>query len=186
MYKPRFVIALSASLMFLHGCGPLTVRDDAAGTYVAAQGGRFELHEDITIRAGRTRAYLQDGTIAGGINEFQPHCQLEVSTLGESPRTVHADSFTITRVATRTDQVVQSVPLRLAALGNSALAHFDFMNNGEMRRMYAYTFQLHSDRQPDVHMLICGGAFDSPGLAEFPTLGDIAWVLGKYGTLHLQ
>lgn len=186
MYKSCFVVALAASLMFLHGCGPLTVRDAAAGNYVPARGGLFELHEDITISGGRTRAYLQDGAIVAGVNEFLPHCQLEIDTLSESPRTVHADSFTITRVGTRTDQVVQTVPLRLAALEGFTPAHFNHIDSGEMRRMYVYVFQLHSDRQPDVRSLTCGGAFDSPGLAQLPTLEDIARALGKYGTLRLQ
>lgn len=176
--------ALSAAL--LAGCGPLTIRDAERNAYVPAQAGTFELHKEITIRGGRARAYLQGGAIVMGVNEFRPHCQLQVNTLKDTPRAVHPDTFAITRVSTRTDQVVQTTPLQLAALDAFRLAHFGHDDGGESRRMYVYLFFLHSDRQPDVRALICGGAFDTPGLAERPTLQEIAESLGAYGTLSLR
>jgi hypothetical protein len=186
MLNPYLAIVVSASLLLLTGCGPLQVRDDATGAYATARGGMFELHKEITLRAGRTRAYLQDGAVAAGVNEFRPHCQFEINTLSESPQTVRTDSFVIVRTTTRTDQVVQAAPLLLAALGDIAHRPFDHFDGGDTRRMYAYVFYLHSDRQPDVRALICAGAFDSPWLAELPTLGEIAQSLGDYGTLILQ
>lgn len=186
MIKPNPAILAIACLLFLQGCGPLLVRDEAVGAYAAVRSGVFELHEDLTIRAGRTRTYLQDGAIVSGVNEFRPHCQLEINTLSESPQTVRADRFIVTRIGTRTDQVVQSAPLQLAALDGIARWPFDGFMDGESRRMYVYIFSLHSDRQPDVRALTCGGAFDSPGLALPPTLGDIARALGRYGSLQLH
>lgn len=185
MLKPRLAIVAAACLLLLQGCGPLLVRDGTTGAYAAARGGTFELLEDMPIRAGRTRTYLQDGAIVAGVNEFRPHCQLEINTLSESPQTVRADRFVVTRIGTRTDQVVQSAALQLAALDGIARWPFDGFMDGELRRMYVYIFHLHSDRQPDVRALICGGAFDSPGLAVLPTLGDIARALGRYGSLQL-
>ncbi|MFP5506162.1 MAG: hypothetical protein ACLGH6_08190 [Gammaproteobacteria bacterium] len=186
MIKPHLAIAAVACLVLLQGCGPLLVRDETVGAYTAARSGVFELHEDITIRAGRTRTYLQDGAIVSGVNEFRPHCQLEINTLSESPQTVRVDRFSITRIGTRTDQVVQSAPLQLAALDGTARWPFDGFMDGELRRMYVYIFHLHSDQQPDVRALICGGAFDSPGLAVLPSLGEIARALGRYGSLQLR
>lgn len=186
MSNACFAIFMTISLLYLHGCGPALIRDGATGAYAAASSGVLELHKDITIRAGRTRAYLQGGAIVAGVNEFLPHCQFEINTLSGSPRTVHPDSFAITRIGTRTDQVVQATPLQLAALDGIAHRPFDHFDGGEMRRMYVYIFRLHSDRQPDVRALICGGAFDSPGLAVFPTRWEIAQALGHYATLSLR
>lgn len=186
MTHPYAALVVAACLLVLHGCGPLVIRDESTGAYATVRGGRFELHEDITIHADRTRAYLQDGVIVAGVNEFRPHCQLEVNTLRGSPQTVTADVFAITRIGTRTDQVVQSAPLQLAARGEIAHWVLDPLDGGESRRMYVYIFYLHSDRQPDVRALTCGGAFDSPGLAELPTLGEIAQALGRHGTLSLR
>lgn len=173
-------------LLLFAGCGPLSIRDAERNAYVPAQAGTFELLKEIMVGGGRTRAYLQGGTAVLGVNEFRPHCQLELGTLKDTPRTILPDTFTVTRVSTRTDQVVQSSPMQLAALGNVRLAHRDLNDGGEMRRMYVYLFFLHSDRQPDVRALICGGAFDTPGLAMRPTLQEIAASLGAYGTLTLR
>lgn len=186
MFKFCLPTALSAGLLLSTGCGPLLIHDDARSVYVPVQAGTFALHKDITPRGGHTRAYLQGGALVFGVNEFRPHCQLQVNTLRETPQTVHADTFTITRASTRTDYVVQATPLQLAALNGFRPASFDHNGDGESRRMYVYLFYLHSDRQSDVRALICGGAFDSPGLAERPTLGEIAEALGAYGTLTLQ
>lgn len=173
-------------VLLLCGCGPLTIRDAERNAYMPAQAGTFELHREIIIRGGRTRAYLQGGAVVSGVDEFRPHCQLQVNTLMDTARTVQPDTFAITRVSTRTDQVVQAAPLQLAATADFRLGHFDHDGGGETRRMYVYLFSLHSDRQPDVRELICGGAFDSPWLAERPTLQEVAASLGAYGTLMLR
>lgn len=186
MHLHPFRWTLLACLLLPAGCGPLLIRDTGRDTYVPAQAGTFELRKAITVGGGRTRAYLQDGEPVAGVNEFRPHCQLQVNTLEDAPRTVHPDTFTITRVSTRTDQVVQSVPLRLAALNAFRRVRFGHDDGGETRRMHVYLFYLHSDRQPDVRALICGGAFDTPGLAERPSLQEIAAALGAYGTLTLR
>ena len=181
-----FLPALVSCLLLLAGCGPLAIRDAERNAYVPARAGTFELHREIAIRGGRTRAYLQGGAVVAGVNEFRPHCQLEINTLKDTPRKVDPDTFAITRVSLRTDQVVQAAPRLLAARDDSRLAHFNHDDGGEIRRMYVYLFSLHSDRQPDVRALICGGAFDSPWLAERPTLQEIAESLGAYGTLSLR
>ena len=58
--------------------------------------------------------------------------------------------------------------------------------NGEGRLMKIYTLYLHSDRQPDVLSLVCGGAFNFPALALRPSLQDIETALGGYATLQLH
>lgn len=178
-------VILLACLFLLSGCGPLLIRDDARNAYVPIQGGTFELHREVTIRGGRTRAYLQDGAVVSGVDEFRPHCQLDVNTLLDVPRTIHPDKFTITRISLRTDEIVQATAVRLAALG---LEHAVFgpFDSGLPRRMHVYLFYLQSERQADVRVLICGGAFDDPGDAEWPSLGEIARSLGEYGTLSLR
>lgn len=177
----NFFVPLLALTALLHGCGPLTIRDAATGSHRPIQRGSFELHKEVQVPAGRTRVFFQDGELRPGINEFRPHCQLEVNSLRDRPQTVQADVFSITRLSTRSDQVVLRGPLQTAAL-----AHFGIGDGGESRRMFVYLFGLHSDRQPDVRALNCGGAFDDPGLAERPTLQEIGAALGAYGTLTLH
>jgi hypothetical protein len=148
------------------------------------QTGTFELHREVSFPRERTRIFFQDGAILASINEFQPHCQLEIGPLRETVQRVQPDHFRITRVATRTDQVVLTQPIRLAAVGiGGSLLFGRSSDGGESRRMQVYLFRLHSERQPQVRQLNCGGAFDDPGLAEWPTLQDIARSLGDYATL---
>jgi len=173
---------VSLFVVALYGCGPMVIRDASTGAQVPIQRGSFELYKAVEIPSGRTRIYFQGGRQVGGVNEFQPHCQLEVNTLLEQTRRVEADVFAVTRVGTRSDQVVMGQSgVQLAGLGG-----FGLWGAGESRRMYVYVFGLHSDRQPDVRSLNCGGAFDAPMLAELPTLQEIQEALGEFGTLHPQ
>lgn len=186
MYTPRYlrILALAVALSAA-GCGPLQIRDETAGAYVPIRNGTFELLREIIIRPGRTRTYLQDGAIVASVNEFQPHCQFEVNSIRETPQTVRADVFTITSVSTRTDRIVQAAPVQVAALDSpTALGFLGIFNWDEPRQMHAYIFRLHSEKQPDVRALICGGAFDDPIVADLPTTGEIARSLGDYGTLE--
>ena len=175
----------TAALLFavaLYGCGPIVIRDASTGAQVPIQRGSFELYKAVEIPSGRTRIYFQGGRQVRGVNEFQPHCQLEVNTLLEQTRRLEADVFAVTGAATRSDQVVMGQPaVQVAVMGG-----FGLWGAGESRRMYVYVFRLHSDRQPDVRSLSCGGAFDTPMLAELPTLQEIQEALGEFGALRPQ
>ena len=178
----RFYTAASFFVVSLYGCGPVVIRDAATGKHVSIQRGSFELRKTVEIPAGRTRIYFQSGRQVRGVNEFQPHCQLEVNTILEQTRDLEVDVFAVTSVATRSDQVVMAPPaVQVAVLGG-----FGLWGAGESRRMYVYVFGLRSDRQPDVRSLNCGGAFDVPMLAELPTLQEVQEALGEFGTLRLQ
>ncbi len=57
---------------------------------------------------------------------------------------------------------------------------------GVTRHTQVFLFRLHSERQPQVRQLNCGGAFEDPGLAQWPTLQDITRALGDHATLRLE
>jgi hypothetical protein len=75
--------------------------------------------------------------------------------------------------------IAVNVDIQLSSGGDSG-------GDGEGRLMKTYIFQLHSDRQPDVMSLVCGGAFDIPARAARPSLQQIEHALGDYATLVLQ
>lgn len=185
---------LLASLAILPGCGTPRILDTERGGYVPARPGVFELHRELSVRAGRTRVYLQGGEVVPGVDEFRPHCQFEVNTLRETPQTVQPDNFVITGVSTRMDNIVATDHIQVAALETAAVGvgigvgfgRWGLFDGRETRRMQAYVFRLHSDRQPDVRALTCGGAFDDPWLADLPTLQEIAAALGGYGRLVVE
>lgn len=183
---PRFVpsMVLLIPLFLLQACGPLTIRDSVTNTYVPILTGSLELRREVSFPRERTRVFFQDGEVVSSVNEFEAHCQLEIDPLRDEVQRVEPDRFEITRVSTRIDQVVQREPIQLAALGWGGLFHMG--DGGETRQMQVYLFRLYSERQPQVRQLNCGGAFDDPGRAEWPTLQDIVWALGGHGTLRLE
>ena len=190
MIQKRWIlIAFLFSCHCLSACGPLTIKDTTTQTFIPIQRGVFELHRDVVIPANRTRVFLQDGRVLYGINEFYPHCQLRVRNILEEAQTVQADRFSIDRVFGTLDQVVSSGPVRLAAAGATVIAGGGGGNgggNGEGRQMYTYFMALHSDQQPQVTFLVCGGALKEPAFAEYPTLQDIQTAIGNYATLTLD
>lgn len=181
----RYALLLLLTTPLLQACGPLQIRNAQTGNWVPFQAGTLELHRDIHIPSERTRTFFQDGAQQSGINEFKPYCQLEVNRLQAEPQTVSPDSFAITRVGGKTETVVALTPTLVASLDNN-VAWLDRNDGGPLRVTQVLYFRLHSDRQPDVRELACGGAFDSPGNAAAPTLQEIATALGENATLTLR
>lgn len=182
--KLRAALASWLMTSLLAACGPLQIRDTQTGNWVPFQGGTLKLHRDINIPAERTRAFFQDGAQVSRINEFKPFCQLEVTSLRTDTQTVLADSFAITRVGGKTATVVATDTIMVASLDN--VAWLDSRDGGPLRVTEILYFQLRSDRQPEVRELACGGAFDSPGNADAPTLQEIVAALGEHATLALR
>jgi hypothetical protein len=173
----------------LLACGPLTIRDTAKQEFVPIEGGILELHREVVIPAQRTRVFFQDGRASYGINEYYPHCELRVRDISEQSQTVQADRFSIERVFGSVDEIVSSGGIQLAGSVGTTLILGGGGNgngNGEMRLMYTYFMALHSDRQPHVTYFVCGGAFEEPALADYPTLQDIRTAIGEYATLSLD
>ncbi|MEN8106580.1 MAG: hypothetical protein ABFS22_01080, partial [Pseudomonadota bacterium] len=52
--------------------------------------------------------------------------------------------------------------------------------------MYTYRMQLLSEQQEEAPVLICGGAYNYPFYARYPTLQEMHDALGDYATLTLR
>ncbi len=182
----RLAVACCLGIPLLQACGPMTVKDAQTGAWVPIQTAALEVHRDITIPSGRARSLLPKRTQISHINEFQPFCQLEITTLREHAQTVHPDRFTVIRVGRSMEEIVEARQVMLAGLGGGGLGQSDNDSSGPTRITQMFRLRLHSDRQPDVRSLACGGAFDTPGDADAPTLQEIAAALGDYATLELR
>lgn len=184
-FRKHLLLVCLLGIPLLQACGPLQIRDTQTGNWIPFQAGTLELHRDIHIPGEHTRTFFQGGAQLPHINEFKPFCQLEVNRLREEPQTVQADTFAITRVGGKTETVVALTPALVASLDTN-LAVLDRNDGGPLRITQILYFRLHSNRQPDVRELACGGAFDSPGNAAAPTLQEIAAALGDNATLTLR
>ncbi len=172
----------------LCACGSLTIRDVEKQEFVPIERGILELHRDIVISPHRTRVFFQKGQIVYGVNEYDPHCQLRVRELSEEAQIVQSDRFSIDEAYGSVDEIVSSGDTQVASSVSANLfaGGGSGDGNGEMRLMYTYHMSLHSDRQPFVTYLVCGGAFEEPAFADYPTLQDIEVALGHYATLTLN
>ncbi len=190
MRRRRALAVVLSYAWLLVACGPLLIRNEATRDYVPLRNASLELHRDVDVPPGMARVFFQAGVTQPAINEYRPHCELTVRNLADQPQTIHADRFTVVKVSSDIVHVVASggvvvavnVDLQLAIGGGGS----DGGGDGEGRVMKIYTLYLHSERQPDVLSLVCGGAFDSPALASRPTLQDIESALGGYATFQLH
>lgn len=148
----------------------------------ALAGGEFILHQDVTISPGRVRMIFQDGTLARGASEYSPRCELEVMKIREEPQTVPAGTYRIGKVRGITHYVLQpDGDIKLAAALSIS------MDGGSSEWiMEAYRMTLHSDQQEDTLILSCGGAYNFPFYAHFPSLQEIEVALGEYATIKLR
>jgi hypothetical protein len=179
----RALLVTCPLLLILAACQSILPEDNSL-LFRELPGGSFILHRDVTIAPERTRIIFQDGTAAHGASEFEPRCELEVRRLLETPQTIPAGSFRIGRVIGILRYVRQPVGRTLlAAAGDEIRLAGDDSNEWYMQ---TYRMQLISEEQPDAPVLICGGEYNFPFYARYPTLQEMRAALGDYATLSLR
>ena len=158
--------------------------------YVPLSNASVELHKSVVVPSGTTRVFFQEGVVQTATNEYRPHCELTVRRLTERPQIIHADHFSVERVTSDIVHVAASGGVVVTVSAGFQLISGggggDSGGDGEGRLMKIYTLYLHSDLQPNVLSLVCGGAFNLPAQATRPSLQDIETALGDYATLQLH
>jgi hypothetical protein len=171
-------------LLYAAACTPGKRFTGEGSLFGTLKGGEFTLHRDITIAPGRRRMSFQDGTPAYAYSEFYPHCELVVPEIREEPQIIPASHYQIERVFGETHYVsrLHQAPVLLAArgTGHKLLAS----DTGEWI-MQAYHISLQADVLSHPLMLICGGSYNIPYDARYPTLAEMQQSLGDYATISL-
>jgi hypothetical protein len=184
LYKRLTLITFLLTVHWLLlACGPMTIKDEVTQSYIPLQGWVLELRQDVTIPPGRSRVFFQEGRLLYGVNEYKPHCHIIVREITDQAQTVRAGRFTIENVYGRDGEVVMNDLIRLAAVGSTDIMADGGNGNGEGLKIYSYFMRLHSDNQPQVTYLACGGVADYPAFADYPTLQDIHTSIGDYAVL---
>jgi len=143
------------------------------------------LLQPLAIPARQTQVFLQNGKAVYsqgynyGYDQYYPFCFFEVHDVLETEQTILTDHFTVTAVNREETEFVQTAPIRLASL---------IVSNGyDTVPLIVQTLimRLHSDKQPGVKKLVCGGGFDLPPYAELPTIPQIQQALGNIARLEI-
>ena len=141
------------------------------------------IHRPLLFPPGSARLFLQAGKVIPrrALDEYSPHCDLEIRALRAPPRTIGPGRFRVIRVQALREEVVQLGELRLARAG---LAASD-SSTGPADIFRGYHFWLDDPAQRQVMRLTCRGALAEPWQATPPTLAEIRTALGPVAELRL-
>lgn len=169
------------------GCQPIGGYPIESPYYQPPANSRLVLNQPIEIPPDSATVRFQFGKIVGGVNEFEPNCVFELTTIRETAQRVEPDTFTVTKVRSGSS-------LRNSMRQNQpGLMHARFVSDdtggGPIRYFYKTEMFLHSARQPNVLMLTCQHAWETGSSSlEYqrpPTVAEMRQALGAYFTLQL-
>ena len=179
---PRSLMLSACAVLagaFLAGCTTPTARQDQSSPFYAVPvGTTVELHRELSIPPGATRAWIQHGKVVRGINSYEPNCNIEVTIRDEERTQVVAPGvFRVRRTQSYFEWVVQAAePIRVASSQD---------DGGNSMVYQGYHLWLENPEQPNVRRLSCRGVFDDLGQANPPSIDEIRAALGEVATLHL-
>jgi hypothetical protein len=148
-------------------------------------GSVVQVERDINIPPGRTRVFVQRGSVSTGFNSYAPSCSFEVTDLDyDNTQVIEPGAFRVRRVERfGFEQVVQREPIQVASLGWHGLLLAEV--EGSPMVFEGYHLWLESEAQPDVMRVTCRGEFEDVSMAKPPSIEEIRWALGKTATLTL-
>ncbi len=180
-------ILLLMALGALGACATMRDYPPDSPYYRYPGGARFTLNIPLEIEPDSATVRLQFGRVVprNGVQEEEPHCVFEVSTVRPAPQRVEPDSFAVTRVIRniRTSSILPSAPYEIVRVDVGS------DSSGPTFIYYETEFRLHSPRQPDVRAMTCLSNQNAPGIAPFMrhlSLPEIRQALGLLFTVEIS
>jgi hypothetical protein len=170
-------------LLAVAGCGTSGQYGMDSPYYRYPDGVQLRLNQPLEIPAGSATLRLQHGQMVArnAVQEHDPYCIFELSTVAEAPQRVESDTFSVTRVLRSTSSIARSesrpAGLVRVSMGDDAA--------GPTHYYYKTAFSLHSDAQPNVLMMTCQSNQNYTPLKRHLTLAEIRQALGNIFTLSL-
>ena len=166
---------LLIAVVVLGGCQSTSARDEASPFYVPPAGSRLVLQKTLTIPADTVGVIIQGGRAVShrDVDQYYPHCRLEVRDRRDTAQTVNPDDFLVRRV--RRDVEVVSNP-RVGPVVR--------VGHGPSFFIYRTIFDLESPRQPSVRTLVCQ-YWGDPALNDHLSIREIRRALGETMRLEL-
>ncbi len=174
-------------LVLLASCTQSNVRYDVGPGGAMVAGSQVQLNSEVQIAPRQARVFFQRGKMINKsqLDYYYPSCDIEVRRLSDEIQTVQRDTFTVTRVSSGQEQVVDSGGVKVAGfswgVGSGWGGGGLLWRRGNSIHRY-FRLDLHSEQQPDVMRLTCRGAWDDSPSARFPTSQETRIALGEYVT----
>ena len=148
-------------------------------------GDQIVIQKEIPIPSGQARVYLQHGrtTSYGGADQYAPFCYFVMREPLPVSQTIRTGVLQIEHVWLNETDVRLGRPVRVAGIGG--VAGFGGFG-GRMPIAHQFHIRLKSSEQPDVRLLVCSGAFDSPRLATPIRLPEMREALGTYAEVRVS
>ncbi|MGA9993542.1 MAG: hypothetical protein WBP86_14590 [Thiobacillaceae bacterium] len=173
-----------ALLFVLAGCGTTGQYGVDSPYYRYPKGVRLTLNQPLEITPDSATVRLQYGHVVArnGVQEQDPYCIFELSTVAEVPQWVKPDEFSVTRVQRSISTIARGDSLRIGGLVRVSM---DSDSAGPTNYYYKTEFLLHSDSQTNVLLMTCQSNQNYTPLKRYLTVAEIRQALGNIFTLSL-
>jgi len=171
------VITFLPLCLLLTACQTTGPLDENSPFHLLPSGSRLALKQELTIPAHSAGVLLQGGRVVRDqdINQYHPHCRLEVHDVRETTQTVTADEFVVRRARQETQTVARTGLMKAARR---------YAGNDPSFFVFRTVLDLRSERQPQVRWLTCQ-QWGDPALGRHLSIHEIRQTLGEIFVLSL-
>ena len=166
----------------LLGCSAVTTSNQQSYAYeLIKPGASLVLHKPIRFPDYSATVNIQAGQIKSGLfslDNYHPNCRLELRGQSGGIRTIEPDRFTIYKIDTQIEYVMNKNPVKLAGWG----LH---MANSVSDMVYSTILYLKSEKQPQVELLSCQHWEDPTNFPAHLTLQQISQTLAGLFTIEM-
>jgi hypothetical protein len=173
-------VALVAFCLLLTACQSTGPLNENSPFHILPAGSRLLLKQEITIPARSAGVMLQGGRVVSDkdVNQYHPHCRLEVNDVRDTTQSVAADEFVVRRARQEDHQVMGSGFMK-AGLHNMRKA-----SATPTYHVFRTILDLESPRQPQVRWLTCQ-QWSEPAIGVHVTIREMRQTLGEIIQLQL-
>ncbi|MGO9444909.1 MAG: hypothetical protein ACLPXB_09045 [Thiobacillaceae bacterium] len=145
---------------------------------------RLILNQSLEIRSDSATVRLQYGHVVApnGVQEQDPYCIFELSTVAGRPQWVKPDEFKVTDVERSISTIARA---DLFPMGGALIPVRIGSSGGPSDYYYKTAFYLHSDSQPSVFRMTCQSNQNYTPQKRYLTVAEIRQALGSIFKLSL-
>jgi len=164
--------------LLLSSCVMNTTQPTSFAYEILKPGASLVLLQSIRFPGYSAAVTIQYGELRTGfrLDQYYPNCRLELRSQSPNPRIIEPDRFTIYKVHTNIEYVMNK-PVMTAGFG----LH---LADGTSDQIYSTILYLKSEKQPEVELLSCQRWEDPTNFPEHLSVDQIKQTLDGFFTLE--